>query len=130
MCTWPAVRCTSTGRACRRAMAPCCAIRPRLCWTVRATRRCWYSTCRTPDNVPAMMRTIQILVLLLVVIAAVGLAAKRLKIPAAILLVLAGLVPGLLPGLAEGRVAPRILLLLVVAPVHLFFPGGPWLRGD
>ncbi len=64
-----------------------------------------------------MMRTIQILVLLLVVIAAVGLAAKRLKIPAAILLVLAGIVLALIPGLPEVRLAPEVVLLLVLPPI-------------
>src|SRR5258708_26813283 len=108
-------------RRCRRAMAPCCAIIRRSCWEAQATRRCWYSTCRTPDNAPAMMRTIQILVLLFIVIAAVGVTAKRLKIPAAILLVLAGIGFGLFPGLPEGPLCPQVLLLLGFPPIILPF---------
>ena len=64
-----------------------------------------------------MIRTIQILVLLFIVIAAVGVAAKRLKIPAAILLVLAGIVLALIPGLPDVRLAPEVVLLLVLPPI-------------
>src|SRR5260221_10214004 len=64
-----------------------------------------------------MIRTVQILVLLFIVIAAVGVAARRLKIPAAILLVLAGIALALIPGLPEVRLAPEVVLLLVLPPI-------------
>src|SRR6202051_4569554 len=64
-----------------------------------------------------MIRTIQILVLLFIVIAAVGVAARRLKIPAASLLVLAGIALALVPGLPDVNLAPEVVLLLVLPPI-------------
>ncbi len=64
-----------------------------------------------------MVSTIQILVLLLVVIAAVAFVAVRLKIPPAILLVLTGVVLALVPGLPAVALAPEFVLLLVLPPV-------------
>jgi len=64
-----------------------------------------------------MIRTVQILLLLFIVIAAVGVAARRLKVPAAILLVLAGIGLALIPGLPEVRLAPEVVLLLVLPPI-------------
>ena len=64
-----------------------------------------------------MTRTIETLVLLLVVVAAVGIAAKRLKVPPAILLVLTGVVLALVPGLPAVSLAPEFVLLLVLPPI-------------
>jgi Na+/H+ antiporter len=64
-----------------------------------------------------MTSTIQILVLLLVVIAAVSVAAVRLKVPPAILLVLAGVILALIPGLPTVRLAPEFALLFVLPPI-------------
>src|SRR5437773_2771817 len=64
-----------------------------------------------------MTRTIETLVLLLVVVAAVGIAAKRLKVPPAILLVLTGVVLALVPGLPAIRLEPQFVLLLVLPPI-------------
>ena len=64
-----------------------------------------------------MVATIQVLVLLLVVIAAVAVLAARLKIPPAILLVLTGVVLALVPGLPKVELAPEFVLLLVLPPV-------------
>jgi len=64
-----------------------------------------------------MLQSLQILVLLLVVIAAVGVAARRLGLPPAILLVMAGVVLALVPGLPAVRLAPEMVLLLVLPPV-------------
>ena len=64
-----------------------------------------------------MISTIQILVLLLVVVAAVAVLAARLKIPPAILLVLTGVVLALVPGLPALALAPELVLLLVLPPV-------------
>ncbi len=64
-----------------------------------------------------MIRTIQILVVLLVVTAAAGVAANRLKIPASILLVLTGVLLALVPGLPTLTLAPEFVLLLVLPPV-------------
>jgi CPA1 family monovalent cation:H+ antiporter len=64
-----------------------------------------------------MTGSIQTLVLLLVVIAAVGLAARRLHVPASILLVLTGVALALAPGLPTIRLSPDLVLLLVLPPV-------------
>src|SRR5258708_26872615 len=64
-----------------------------------------------------MTSTIQILVLLLIVIAAVSVAAVRLKVPPAILLVLAGVILALIPGLPTVRLAPEFVLLFVLPPI-------------
>jgi CPA1 family monovalent cation:H+ antiporter len=64
-----------------------------------------------------MVSIIQILVLLLVVIAAVAVLAARLKIPPAIPLVLTGVILALVPGLPTVRLAPEFVLLLVLPPV-------------
>ena len=64
-----------------------------------------------------MSGQIQVLVLLLFVIAAVGLAAKRLNVPPSILLVLTGVALALVPGLPTVRLAPNLVLLLVLPPV-------------
>ena len=64
-----------------------------------------------------MLPTIQILVFLLIVIAAVAVVAARLKIPPAILLVITGVVLALIPGLPTVELAPEFVLLLVLPPV-------------
>ena len=64
-----------------------------------------------------MIPTIQILVVLLVVIAGVALVAERLKLPPAILLVLAGVMLALFPGLPNVRLAPEFVLLFVLPPI-------------
>ena len=64
-----------------------------------------------------MTRAIQTLVLLLVVVAVVGFAAKRLKVTPAILLVLTGVVLALVPGLPTVTLAPELVLLLVLPPI-------------
>ncbi len=64
-----------------------------------------------------MVPTIQTLVLLLIVIAAVAVLAARLKIPPAILLVITGVMLALVPGLPTVELAPEFVLLLVLPPV-------------
>ncbi len=64
-----------------------------------------------------MVLTIQILVLLLAVVAAVAVVAARLEIPQAILLVLTGVILALIPGLPTVELAPELVLLLVLPPV-------------
>src|SRR4029079_1406215 len=64
-----------------------------------------------------MSATTQILVPLLVVVAAVALLAARLNIPQAILLVLVGAALALVPGLPAIELSPEIVLLLVLPPV-------------
>jgi len=63
-----------------------------------------------------MILTIQILVLLLAVVAGVAVLANRLKIPPAILLVLAGVVLALIPGLPSVELAPELVLFLILPP--------------
>ncbi len=63
------------------------------------------------------MPTIQLLILLLAVIAAVALAAERLKLPPAILLVLTGVILALFPGLPTVKLAPDFVLLFVLPPI-------------
>jgi CPA1 family monovalent cation:H+ antiporter len=64
-----------------------------------------------------IIQTIQILVVLLIVIAAVGVIARQLNVPASILLVLTGVVLALVPGLPALTLAPSFVLLLVLPPV-------------
>src|SRR5271154_6401287 len=63
------------------------------------------------------MNTIQVLVLLLSVIAVVAVVAVRLKLPSAILLVLAGVVLALIPGLPAVKLSPEFFLLFVLPPI-------------
>src|SRR5436190_19205918 len=64
-----------------------------------------------------LISTVQILVLLLAVVAAVAVLAVRLKIPAAILLVITGVILALVPGLPAVELTPELVLLLVLPPV-------------
>src|SRR5437868_6685451 len=64
-----------------------------------------------------MVLTIQILISLLAVVAAVAVIAARLEIPPAILLVLTGVVLALVPGLPALELAPELVLLLVLPPI-------------
>jgi CPA1 family monovalent cation:H+ antiporter len=62
-------------------------------------------------------REIEILVLLMIAIAAVGVVAKRSNIPPVILLVLSGVALALVPGLPAVRLPPELVLLLVLPPL-------------
>jgi monovalent cation/hydrogen antiporter len=64
-----------------------------------------------------IIREIEILLLLLIAIAAVGVVAKRSHIPPAILMVLTGVTLALVPGLPPVRLAPELVLLLVLPPL-------------
>jgi len=64
-----------------------------------------------------MVATLQILISLLAVIAAVAVLAKKLKIPPAILLVVTGVVLALIPGLPPITLAPQLVLLLILPPI-------------
>src|ERR1700691_2371573 len=64
-----------------------------------------------------MITTLETLVVLLIVIAAVAVLAKRLNIPPAILLVLTGVLLSLIPGLPAVELEPKLVLLLVLPPV-------------
>src|SRR5260370_31738577 len=63
------------------------------------------------------MSTYEMVVLRVVVVGAVAVAAVRLKIPPAILLVLTGVALALVPGLPAVEFAPELVLLLVLPPV-------------
>ena len=64
-----------------------------------------------------MSETIQLLIVLLAVLAAVGVAARGLNIPPAILLVLVGAALAFMPGLPAMELAPEVVLLLILPPV-------------
>src|SRR5262245_35520119 len=64
-----------------------------------------------------MIETVQIAVLLLAVPPAVALAARRLDLPPAILLVVAGVALALMPGLPRVQLVPQLVLLLVLPPL-------------
>jgi type IV secretory pathway TrbD component len=68
---------------------------------------------RVAEDDASMISTIQTLVLLLGVVAAVAVLAARLEVPAAILLVLTGVVLALVPGLPAVELSPGVVLLLV-----------------
>ena len=63
------------------------------------------------------MPTIEVLVLLLAVTAVAAVVANRLKIPAAIILVLTGVVLALIPWLPPVTLAPELVLLVVLPPL-------------
>jgi Na+/H+ antiporter len=63
------------------------------------------------------MQTYSILIFILVKVAAVAIAANRTGIPAAILLVLVGLVLSVTSGLPRVELSPELVLLLVVPPL-------------
>jgi CPA1 family monovalent cation:H+ antiporter len=64
-----------------------------------------------------MVVTIQLLVPLVAIAAVVALISKRLKLPPAILLVVAGVALALVPGLPPLEVVPGLVLLLVLPPL-------------
>ena len=67
-----------------------------------------------------MIHTLQVLVLLLVVIAAVEALSNRLRVPASILLVVSGVLLALIPGLPAVNLAPDLVLLLVL-PLLVYY---------
>ncbi len=64
-----------------------------------------------------MVATIQVLVLLLAVVAAIAVVSQRIHVPNAILLVLAGVALALIPGLPAVELAPELVLLIVLPPL-------------
>ncbi|MGD0503396.1 MAG: Na+/H+ antiporter [Steroidobacteraceae bacterium] len=64
-----------------------------------------------------MLQDLEVLILMLFVIAGAAVAANRLKIPPAIVLVITGLILAVLPGLPSVDVAPDLILLLVLPPI-------------
>jgi monovalent cation/hydrogen antiporter len=64
-----------------------------------------------------MISSVKISLLLLFVVAAVAVAARRLRIPPAILLVLVGVLLALLPGLPRVELVPELVLLVVLPPL-------------
>lgn len=67
-----------------------------------------------------MVLTLQTLIVLLTVIAAVAAVARRIHIPPAILLVVAGLLLAFVPGLPAIELAPELVLLVILPPVVYF----------
>lgn len=76
----------------------------------------WWSAADLRLGAP-MIATIQVLVLLLAVVAAIAVIANRLRIPPSILLVLTGVLLALVPGLPPVELAPELVLLLVLPPI-------------
>src|SRR6516164_5969086 len=64
-----------------------------------------------------MIPTIQTVVILLAVVAAIAAVARRIRIPPSILLVVAGVVLALVPSLPAVELAPELVLLLVLPPL-------------
>jgi Na+/H+ antiporter len=64
-----------------------------------------------------LVREFETVLLLLIAIAAVGVAAKRSNLPPAILLVLTGVALALVPGLPAVQLPPELVLLLVLPPL-------------
>ena len=64
-----------------------------------------------------MSATIQIFVLLLAVLAAVAILARRIDTAPSILLVIAGIVLALIPGLPRVQLAPEFVLLVLLPPI-------------
>ncbi len=64
-----------------------------------------------------MGSAIEVLIALLAVISVVSVIARRLKVPPAILLVIAGVVLALIPGLPTVKLDPEFVLLFVLPPI-------------
>lgn len=64
-----------------------------------------------------MIETVQIAVMLLAILAAVAVAARRLDLPPAILLVVVGVALAFVPGLPRVQLVPELVLLLVLPPL-------------
>ena len=64
-----------------------------------------------------MTQTFQMLIVLLVVISAVAVLARRLEVPPSILLVITGVLLALIPGLPTLQLAPDLVLVLVLPPL-------------
>src|SRR5258706_16117651 len=64
-----------------------------------------------------MMATVEIIILLLATVAAVALAAQRLKVPVPILMVLVGLLLGFIPHLPRVRLDPDLVFLFFLPPL-------------
>jgi CPA1 family monovalent cation:H+ antiporter len=64
-----------------------------------------------------MAAPFQILIVLLVVIAAVAVLANRIRVPPSILLVIVGVLLALIPGLPAVELSPDVVLLLVLPPI-------------
>ena len=64
-----------------------------------------------------MLQDLEVLILMLFVIAGAAVAADRLKIPPAIVLVITGVILAVLPGLPTVDLAPDLILLLVLPPI-------------
>ena len=64
-----------------------------------------------------LIATIEVLVALLVVIAAMALVGRWLQIPPAIPLVMSGVILALMPGLPRVSFAPEFVLLVVLPPI-------------
>ncbi|MGD0490955.1 MAG: Na+/H+ antiporter [Steroidobacteraceae bacterium] len=64
-----------------------------------------------------MLQELEVLILMLFVIAATAVAANRLKIPPAILLVITGVILTVFPGLPAVELSPDLILLLVLPPI-------------
>src|SRR5215207_2939032 len=64
-----------------------------------------------------MTETIQILLLLLAVLVAVAILARRLNVAPSILLVIAGIGLALIPGLPSIELAPELVLLVILPPL-------------
>jgi CPA1 family monovalent cation:H+ antiporter len=64
-----------------------------------------------------MTATVQTLLLMMAVLAAVDVSARRLKIAPSILLVVAGLLLALIPGLPAVTLAPEVVLLVILPPL-------------
>ena len=64
-----------------------------------------------------MTATVQTLLLMMAVLAAVDVAARRLKVAPSILLVVAGLLLALTPGLPAVTLAPEVVLLVILPPL-------------
>lgn len=63
------------------------------------------------------MRSVEIVLGLVILATVVAVTARRLRIPAPSLLVVAGLLVGLLPGLPDVRVPPEVVSLVVLPPL-------------
>jgi CPA1 family monovalent cation:H+ antiporter len=80
-----------------------------------ARREVWSASGRSLREV--LVRSVEVVLLLVVVATAVAASARRLRVPAPSLLVVAGLLVAIVPGVPAVRIAPDVVSLVVLPPL-------------
>src|SRR5262245_49542673 len=101
----------------RSSSMPRCWRSPSTSRRARSDARPLVNFQRIRDRHDSMTGTIQIMLLMLTVLVAVAIIARRANIAPSILLVVAGMLLALFPGLPRIELAPEFVLLVVLPPL-------------